>query len=77
MMPDMAWKHGTQNGYGNHNCRCQLCRDANAAQQRERRARWKAEGFKGRNHGTYSLYSMGCRCKKCAEAYRTWAAEHK
>jgi hypothetical protein len=32
-------RHGTANGYVNHGCRCQPCRDANAAAMREYRAR--------------------------------------
>lgn len=32
-------RHGTGNGYGNHRCRCRPCRDAVAAQQRDRKAR--------------------------------------
>jgi hypothetical protein len=45
--------------------------------QRARRAKWKEEGFEGRQHGTYSLYSMGCHCQKCTKAAREWAKERK
>lgn len=71
------FEHGTLNGYGNRKCRCQPCRDANAAAQRERRARYAETNFEGRTHGNYSLYSMGCRCGACSAAFREWSARRR
>jgi hypothetical protein len=42
----VRWRHGTMTGYANHKCRCEPCREANAAagrNQRKRRAALKAE----------------------------------
>lgn len=33
IQPHGDWQHGTTNGYGNHHCRCQPCRDAWAVRQ--------------------------------------------
>jgi hypothetical protein len=73
----VEWQHGTMNGYGNNGCRCQPCRDANAAAQRARREKWREAGFEGRKHGTYYLYSMGCRCDACKQAAAAWSAKKR
>lgn len=70
-----GFQHGTVNGYGNRNCRCSDCRAAHAAAMKRRRAQWKANNFPSGQHGTYYLYSMGCRCDGCRNARRAYAAE--
>jgi predicted secreted Zn-dependent protease len=36
-------KHGTQGGYTNRKCRCDLCRAANTAYQRVNLPKWRAK----------------------------------
>lgn len=66
MMPD----HGTRRHYG-RGCRCDQCRGANAAYDRELRAR---AGLPA--HGTRSTYTGGCRCDPCREANTVYQRQH-
>ena len=65
-------RHGTT-GY-RYSCRCRVCRDANAAQAREGRARRTAtlhRAVADLIHGTKATYvNHGCRCEACVEAQR-------
>lgn len=63
--------HGTRSNYRN-GCRCDQCRAANAAYDRERRAR---AGLP--NHGKRSTYIAGCRCDACKEANNTYKAKYR
>jgi hypothetical protein len=60
--------HGTINGYQNHKCRCDVCRDA----YRERMRRLKLERIDRASeapHGTASGYkNWNCRCAPCKKA---------
>lgn len=63
-------RHGTQNGYSNLSCRCQLCRDAWAAAGREWRIR-RAAALPAADprHGRYTTYqNHACRCSRCHAA---------
>lgn len=64
-------RHGTTNGYGNHGCRCDACRQANTAYMKER-------GF-----GGYAKNKCACgnlkrvparQCRECVDRER--AADH-
>jgi WhiB family redox-sensing transcriptional regulator len=60
--------HGTRARYWFRGgaCRCELCREANAAYQRDRKARLDVSTC---NHGTLSGYAdHGCRCDDCRAA---------
>lgn len=65
--------HGT-NGYTNYACRCQTCRDANAAAQRDLVARWRENGPV--SHGVAG-YRSGCRCETCKTAKSVQAAAYR
>jgi hypothetical protein len=77
--------HGTTTAYANYGCRCDECRAANTAYQRDRRSR-KAAGLPVRAraangemgaHGTYSTYiHHKCRCKECSIANATYQVEY-
>lgn len=69
-------RHGTMNGYVNRRCRCDRCRDANAAYQRQRRAvRYSAEPTV---HGLSSTYTnWGCRCRSCCAAHTEVKRQHR
>jgi hypothetical protein len=75
-------RHGTATGYRYYGCRCDRCRAANTATQRNLRERMNAvldqRLAEGRVHhgeaGTYFTY--GCRCDLCrAAAARQRAAQ--
>lgn len=63
--------HGTVNGYTNHRCHCQPCKDAHsdeqAAQRVQRKAR-RAAGFTEFKHGASGYTEWGCRCQTCKAA---------
>lgn len=63
--------HGTASMYSRNGCRCQLCRAAKVEYQRQLRARYKAEGGRGR-HGTSFRYETGCRCGECRQAHNVY-----
>lgn len=66
MTPD----HGTRARYS-RGCRCELCRGANAAYDRELRAR---AGLPV--HGTRGGYQKGCRCDECRAANAAYTRKH-
>lgn len=65
VMPD----HGTRARY-HRGCRCEPCRGANAAYDRELRAR---AGLP--THGKRSTYTAGCRCEPCRSANTAYHLE--
>lgn len=71
-------RHGTDNGYVNHGCRCELCTATNTvtvAQDRERRAMVEVPEHV---HGTPNGYvNYKCRCDDCREAYNADARERR
>ncbi len=82
--------HGTYDGYLNHGCRCDECRQAHTDYMRIRnhrtgRCRPRAEVFAERrataeargNHGTESRYELGCRCTVCREGVRQARARRR
>lgn len=72
-------RHGL-NGYNNLNCRCDVCRAANRAYQREYRRRQAKVLLAADDprHGTVAAYTnYRCRCPRCREAQRTYAAQHR
>ena len=83
-------RHGTPNGYGNLQCRCDLCRAAWAASQRQqaatshakylaaqRAARFQADPNDPR-HGTLNGYrNLWCRCGLCQHARAEERRVHK
>lgn len=80
-------RHGTYNGYQNHGCRCDPCREAAALYRLDRDMTGYGREWRhrtGRNkpmevhlaevaakHGTESRYSRGCRCSDCKQAATT------
>jgi len=74
-------RHGTNNGYVNHGCRCEPCHEANKAYQRSRNHlknewRWRTGRSKPLEehlaeieaaHGTESRYQR-CDCPECRQA---------
>ncbi|MBC7630540.1 hypothetical protein [Aeromicrobium sp.] len=66
-------RHGTQNGYGNHKCRCDACREANRIKHGEYMTRIRESGelaeLPNVVHGTSYRYDVGCRCDPCREAH--------
>lgn len=69
----MPVAHGTANAYNNHGCRCQDCRNANAAYHRAWRKRVRAAPVPNYIHGTIHGYNgYGCRCDRCREAIRLY-----
>lgn len=69
--------HGTLNGYSNIRCRCDLCREAGAIENRKQKTRRLANRVVVDGvlihpfacHGTETGYrNWGCRCDLCTEA---------
>ncbi len=64
--------HGTNNGYENHKCRCELCKDASKAYRRQRRESGPVPK-PTIQHGTRSGYnSYKCRCEECKAANKEY-----
>ncbi len=64
-------RHGS-NGYTNLGCRCEICRSANSAHNKRRRAQ-RAELIASdpslATHGRSNTYlNWGCRCPECRAA---------
>lgn len=70
-------RHGTVNGYGNHGCRCEACRDAHRVKHHEYIVRKRAEGHVLGQHGSTLAYDTGCRCDVCREAHNKKSREYK
>lgn len=65
-------EHGTPAMYDNHQCRCDICRHANAA----RKVLWSLHTTAPIPHGTYGGYSNhGCRCDLCRDAHNAGVKE--
>lgn len=66
-------RHGTLTGYGrSHRCRCNLCKAARAAYQREWIEKNKRNPLStdSRHHGTaYGYGQRACRCEACRAAW--------
>ena len=83
---DKELVHGKRYTYVRHQCRCQLCKDANAKYKRDKTDYYKSltssQGLKEGvsfvqspisklTHGLPSTYEWyGCRCEACTEAAR-------
>ena len=63
-------RHGTENGYVNHGCRCDACMAAGQERRDGLRDSFAADDPR---HGTISGYSnFGCRCELCATAIQEY-----
>lgn len=65
-------RHGTVNGYGNHGCRCEDCREAHRLNHARYMEKVRKTGQLAGNetrHGTSYRYDVGCRCDECREAH--------
>jgi hypothetical protein len=61
--------HGTDNGYSNYGCRCDLCKAARAAARKGRQGAVPENAV----HGKRSTYqACGCRCDLCRAAERAY-----
>lgn len=73
--------HGTPGGYSNHNCRCDLCRiawNAYCAGKKSARTVSSGEEKEGiKEHGKYTSYHAGCRCKACTTANSVYVRDKK
>lgn len=58
--------HGKRATYVNADCRCDECRQANTAFQRERKQAGNVPP--GGEHGLSGYNNFGCRCRTCTEA---------
>ena len=70
-------RHGTQNGYNNHGCRCERCREANRTSHATYINKVKEEGRTLGEHGTRLCYDTGCRCDPCRDAHNARSREYK
>ncbi len=65
-------RHGKYTTYGNHGCRCDLCRAGWAAYVAQQQARRAARGLAPDDprHGRASTYgNWKCRCPACTRAW--------
>ena len=82
-------EHGTTGRY-RRNCRCDACRAAMSAYNREYRnrnrdailaqraaARANPAPVKDDEHGTYSAYNRGCRCEECKTFRNAWHRDYR
>lgn len=80
-LPDGDPRHGTTNGYGNHGCRCDACKEANRINHAEYMATVRKTGQLAQRanivHGTSYRYDVGCRCDPCREAHNAKSRETK
>lgn len=73
-------RHGTENGYQNHGCRCPECGLAHRLYNRIKRQERFARGLDPGDprHGTDNGYTnYGCRCPECVQARAIWYAMRK
>ena len=61
-------RHGTRSCYTHDRCRCQACREANAAYQLTLKERLAAKRFGEIPHGRGGYENYGCRCETCFAA---------
>lgn len=69
-------RHGTRNGYGNHYCRCDRCKEANRISHAQYIKRIRASGEIVGKHGTDAAYHSGCRCDLCRDAHKQKSREY-
>jgi hypothetical protein len=73
-------KHGTHATY-NSSCRCDACRGAHNAHQRDRYARTKHARLwatlDSARCGTRTQYLYGCRCQQCTKANREYMRRYR
>lgn len=66
-------RHGTLNGYSNHRCRCEACKETwrdYCLQKRKRRFDLGAKYPQMIPHGTTGGYgNWRCRCEECTAAW--------
>lgn len=72
-------RHGTENGYNNHGCRCSRCRAAHSKitlEYRRRRAARLAPADP--RHGRKSTYlNHACRCDPCRTANAAYSRQYR
>jgi hypothetical protein len=62
-------RHGSRYCYIYFSCRCELCKTANAAEQRRMNDNRVARLSELKTHGTYASYTnWKCRCEPCKAA---------
>lgn len=62
--------HGTVNGYSNHQCRCEECRAAWAAEVARTKDQRASRPIPEHVHGTENGYgNYKCRCDECTKAW--------
>lgn len=59
-------RHGTYNGYSNHDCRCDACRAANTVYMAEKRAERAAETTCPNCGGPGGVYAENT-CRRCVQ----------
>lgn len=63
-------RHGTENGYKNHGCRCDDCKTAARVALRERKAANRTRPIPDHVHGTDNGYcNYFCKCPDCRAAH--------
>lgn len=71
-------RHGTANGYRNHNCRCDACRAAHAALVMATSRQRPPLAPDDPRHGTTNGYqNFRCRCDACRAAHSRQQASHR